>query len=50
MTDVDLAKELTDMGYEVGYNPETDAYNETLLVEMANNEGFKWDATKDEWE
>lgn len=50
MNDVEMAKELTDMGFYVGLNEETESYNKSLLVEVATIEGYKWNAVNGVWE
>ena len=43
-----MAVELTEMGYDVEYTGTS--YNESILVEMAVNEGYKWNDEKEKWE
>lgn len=47
--DSDMAKELTDKGYDVEYESDSN-YNEGLVAEMAINEGYRWDDETEKWE
>lgn len=50
MNDYKMALELTDMGYDVDLNLENGTYSEALVVEMAVNEGYKWNYDLEIWE
>lgn len=49
MNDLEMAKELVDMGYDVEYDYEKENYNKSLVAEMAVNEGYEWDKSKEQW-
>lgn len=49
LSDKEMAKELIDMGYDVSYNFETNDFDLGLLIEMAINEGYKWDDEEAVW-
>lgn len=50
MNDLEMAKQLTDMGYDVEIDLDTGTYNEGLVAEMAVNEGYKYNEDTNTWE
>lgn len=49
LNDYLMARELTDMGYDVDLDLDNKTYNSSLVAEMAINEGYKWSDVANGW-
>jgi len=49
MKEIEMAKELTDMGYDVDLNLDNETFNSMLVAEMAVNEGYTWNDVTELW-
>jgi|SRR5690625_2712224 len=49
MNDYEMAKQLTDIGYDVDLVVESYSYDEGLVAEMAIKEGYEWNESQEVW-